>query len=216
MNLKITKTNIIAILGVLVLAGVIWMMATTPDYTHLYVQPSSTEGFASKSNLHDNIGNYGYINTTNKHDSGKELFSNTSNKSRHSKLSRLGKRKSSSNYQYKNNSSRRANKQSKDNDKKKDKEQYINVLQLLSDDDDENDGKYDNFQDVLDEIDKIDVGAFSINSMGNTIRRYSKNFDKRMKYAHKKNNKSHIDASMAQLGVLADEFHKLFAIDKLI
>jgi len=205
----------IAILGMVVLAGVIWMILTTSD-----IAPT-TEGFSNKSNLHENIGNYGYINNNN--NNGKELFSNTNNRKK-SKLSKLmlGKHSKSRNnptyyrYKYNSNGNKKGNNKGANNGKNKDKEEYMNVLKFLSDDDDEDEGKYDNFQDVLDEIDKIDVGAFSINSIGNTIQRYSKNFDKRLKYAHKKNSKSNVDASMAQLSVITDEFRKLFAIDKLI
>ena len=63
---------------------------------------------------------------------------------------------------------------------------------------------------IEDEIDKIDVSAFSFNSIGNTVKRYSDNIDNRIKYAKKTNNHSHIDSTMAQGGVLWDELKKLF------
>lgn len=71
-------------------------------------------------------------------------------------------------------------------------------------------GSSDNFQNVMDEIDKIDPTAFSINSIGSTISRYNDNLDNRIKYAKKKNKQSKFDSNMAQLDVLWDEGKKLF------
>ena len=77
-------------------------------------------------------------------------------------------------------------------------------------------GSKDNFQNVMDEIDKIDANAFTFNSMGNTISRYSDNLENRIKYAKKQNSHSRLDSSMAQLGVLWDEGKKLFLFRNVI
>ena len=80
----------------------------------------------------------------------------------------------------------------------------------------EDPGSRDNFQNVMDEIDKIDPTAFTFNSMGNTISRYSENLDNRIKYAKKQNNHSRLDSNMAQLKVLLDEGKKLFLFKNVI
>tara|TARA_Y100000389_G_C17321772_1_gene443462 strand:- start:59 stop:721 length:663 start_codon:yes stop_codon:yes gene_type:complete len=77
-------------------------------------------------------------------------------------------------------------------------------------------GSKDNFQNVMDEIDKIDANAFTFNSMGSTISRYSDNLENRIKYAKKQNSQSRLDSSMAQLGVLWDEGKKLFLFRNVI
>ena len=53
-------------------------------------------------------------------------------------------------------------------------------------------GSKDNFQNVMDEIDKIDANAFTFNSMGSTISRYSDNLENRIKYAKKQNSHSRL------------------------
>lgn len=200
-QITITRNTAIAVLGLIIMGAIIWMMTQT-RHTTPYLT-TRLEGFTSNSNQTSTLSNYGYVDPEN--NSKRELFGNTDNGHK-SKLSRLL-------------SKSKVNKRHKSNGKQRDREAYTNVLKWLNDDDDEegpDSGKYDNFQDVLDEIDRIDVTAFGINSMGNTIRRYSKNIDNRLKYAHKKNKNSRLDASMAQLSVLGDEFRKLFAIDKLL
>lgn len=77
-------------------------------------------------------------------------------------------------------------------------------------------GSKDNFQNVMDEIDKIDANAFTFNSIGSTISRYSDNLENRIKYAKKKNSQSRLDSSMAQLNVLWDEGKKLFLFKNVI
>lgn len=215
MKLNITKNTITAILALVVLVGLIWMIVTID-------KPYVQEGFLNHGGIDENLSNYGYVREdSDMSSSKKELFKNSIHKPRSSKLAKLTKHNNKSKRNTNNskhNTNKKGNKKGNKLGALKNKEEYMNVIRLLDTEDDgtDNDGKYDNFQDVLDEIDKIDVTAFGINSMGNTVRRYSKNIDKRLKYAHKKNSNSRVDASMAQLSVLTDEFRKLFAIDKLI
>lgn len=222
-DIKITRNTTIAILGLVIMVSIFWMMLNSHYNTII------AEGFTSKNSISRNSGdstglsNYGYVSDEKRGTSTSELFDNVKNTS--SKLAKLKQRRRKTSKYSKNNASNHNaasnyKNTSKKNNKsgKKDHEAYTNVLKWLDDEDEsgENDGKYDNFQDVLDEIDHIDVSAFGINSMGNTIRRYSKNINDRMKYVQKKNKNSRLDSSMAQLGILTDEFRKLFAIDKLL
>jgi len=82
--------------------------------------------------------------------------------------------------------------------------------------DNEEPGTKDNFQNVMDEIDKIDANAFTFNSIGSTISRYSDNLDNRIKYAKNRNSQSRLDSSMAQLNILWDEGKKLFLLKNVI
>lgn len=82
--------------------------------------------------------------------------------------------------------------------------------------DNEEPGTKDNFQNVMDEIDKIDANAFTFNSIGSTISRYSDNLDNRIKHAKKRNSQSRLDSSMAQLNILWDEGKKLFLLKNVI
>lgn len=217
-EITITRNNAVTILCMVIILAIVWMViqsrSNAQQQQYIY---SKYEGFTSSSS---DLANYGYTIDEldgNNSDNGnkRELFSNSASSEprKKSKLSTLMKNKRKISSRYPNN-----NKSNAQNSGKRDKEAYTNVLKWLDDDDEDSDkeGKYDNFQDVLDEIDKIDVSAFGIHSMGNTISRYSKNIDNRMKYAHKKNKNSRLDANMAQLGVLTEEFRKLFAIDKLL
>ena len=70
----------------------------------------------------------------------------------------------------------------------------------------------DNFQNVMDELDNVDLDAFSFNSIGNTIKRYSDNLTNRIDNAAKQNPYSPLDKTMAQGHVLFDEFKKLFIL----
>ena len=97
--------------------------------------------------------------------------------------------------------------------KHKAKEKFSDTLSLLKViDDDANPGKYDRFQNVLDEVDKIDENAFSFTSMNDAIRAYNDNINNRMKYAKNKS-LSNFEGTIAQGGVLIDELKKLFNYD---
>ena len=80
-------------------------------------------------------------------------------------------------------------------------------------DDDANPGKYDNFQNVLDELDNIDADAFKLNNMNSVLTSYNDNLKNRLTYAGK-NSLNRFDATMAKGSVLLDEFKKLFSYDK--
>ena len=75
-----------------------------------------------------------------------------------------------------------------------------------------NNNDTDNFQNIMDEIDNVDLDAFSFNSIGNTLGRYSDNIKNRLKTAADSNPYSPLDKTMAQGSVLYDEFKKLFVI----
>lgn len=199
-ELILTRNTTIAILGIIITICVIWMMCDVKNNS------MTTEGFASTD-----LSNYGYTVDDIKSNAKRELFGNvTGDDKKPSKLARLKR-------SHKKKSANNASRYTKNRKDKRSSEAYTNVLKWLDEDNEDKDpGKYDNFQDVLDEIDRIDVTAFGINSMGNTIKRYSKNIDDRMKYAYKKNKNSRLDSSMAQLGILTSEFRKLFAVDKLL
>lgn len=201
-EIAITRNAAITVMALLIMLAIFWMISYSYNNTNNTLNIISTyqnkEGFESNKKSLD-LANYGYTVDELKNKGKREMFSNTGSKS---KLAKLKRGKPSKNTHH-----------TKKHKTSKDKETYTNVLRWIDDDDN---GKYDNFQDVLDEIDKIDVSAFGINSMGNTISRYSKNIDDRMNYAKKKNKHSRLDTSMAQLSVLTDEFKKLFAIDKLM
>jgi hypothetical protein len=77
---------------------------------------------------------------------------------------------------------------------------------------DNNNNDTDNFQNVMDEIDNVDLDAFSFNSIGNTLGRYSDNIKNRLKNAADTNPYSPLDKTMAQGSILYDEFKKLFVI----
>ena len=94
-------------------------------------------------------------------------------------------------------------------------EQSKKLLERFRDENSEP-GSKDNFQNVMDEIDKIDANAFTFNSIGSTISRYSDNLENRIKYAKKQNSQSRLDSSMAQLNVLWDEGKKLFLFKNVI
>ena len=72
-------------------------------------------------------------------------------------------------------------------------------------------GQVDEFQDVLNEVDSMDVSSISVKGISDTIRRYNDNIENRLKYAKKKNNSSDMEAAMSQFDVLKDEFVKIFA-----
>lgn len=72
-------------------------------------------------------------------------------------------------------------------------------------------GQVDEFQDVLNEVDSMDVSSISIKGISDTIRRYNDNIENRLKYARAKNNSSDMEAAMSQFDVLKDEFVKIFA-----
>lgn len=93
------------------------------------------------------------------------------------------------------------------------KESFNDTLSLLKAiDDDTNPGKYDRFQNILDEVDKIDEKAFSFTSMNEALRSYNDNINNRMKYAKKKS-LSNFEGTMAQGSILVDELKKLFSYD---
>jgi hypothetical protein len=97
--------------------------------------------------------------------------------------------------------------------KKKKKENFNDTLSLLKDiDDDANPGKYDRFQNILDEVDKIDTNSFSFTSMNEALRSYNDNINNRMNYVKKKS-RSNFDGTLAQGSVLIDELKKLFSYD---
>lgn len=77
-------------------------------------------------------------------------------------------------------------------------------------DDDANPGKYDNFQNVLDELDNIDAEAFKLNNMNSVLTSYNDNLKNRLNYAGKKG-LNRFDATMSKGSVLLDEFKKLFS-----
>lgn len=72
-------------------------------------------------------------------------------------------------------------------------------------------GQVDEFQDVLNEVDSMDVSSISIKGISDTIKRYNSNIENRLKYAKEKNNSSDMEAAMSQFDVLKDEFVKIFA-----
>lgn len=72
-------------------------------------------------------------------------------------------------------------------------------------------GQVDEFQDVLNEVDSMDVSSISVKGISDTIRRYNDNIENRLKYARAKNNSSDMEAAMSQFDVLKDEFVKIFA-----
>lgn len=71
-------------------------------------------------------------------------------------------------------------------------------------------GARDAFKDVMNEVDKIDLEAISLNGFTNTIKQYNDNFNNRLEHARKKNNNNDMEVAMAQWDVLKDEFRKLF------
>lgn len=77
-------------------------------------------------------------------------------------------------------------------------------------------GHVDEFQDVLNEVDTMDVSSISIKGISDTIRRYNNNIENRLKYAKEKNNSSDMEATMSQFDVLKDEFVKIFAFSDYI
>lgn len=72
-------------------------------------------------------------------------------------------------------------------------------------------GHVDEFQDVLNEVDSMDVSSISVKGISDTVRRYNDNIENRLKYAKQKNNSSDMEAAMSQFDVLKDEFVKIFA-----
>jgi hypothetical protein len=72
-------------------------------------------------------------------------------------------------------------------------------------------GQVDEFQDVLNEVDSMDVSSISVKGISDTIRRYNDNIENRLKYAKSKNNSNDMEAAMSQFDVLKDEFVKIFA-----
>lgn len=95
----------------------------------------------------------------------------------------------------------------------KTKEDFNDTFTLLKEIDSEaNPGKYDRFQNILDEVDKIDTNSFSFTSMNDALRAYNDNINNRMKYA-KKQSTSNFDGTMAQGSILIDELKKLFSYD---
>jgi len=72
-------------------------------------------------------------------------------------------------------------------------------------------GQVDEFQDVLNEVDSMDVSSISVKGISDTIRRYNDNIENRLKYAKAKNNSSDMESAMSQFDVLKDEFVKIFA-----
>ena len=72
-------------------------------------------------------------------------------------------------------------------------------------------GQVDEFQDVLNEVDSMDVSSISVKGISDTIRRYNDNIENRLKYAKSKNNSSDMESAMSQFDVLKDEFVKIFA-----
>ena len=78
------------------------------------------------------------------------------------------------------------------------------------------DDNSDKFQDVLNEVDSIDLEAFSIKGIADTIKKYNTNLDNRLQQATKKNNAGSMDKAMAQWDVLKDEFGKIFSFSEFI
>jgi hypothetical protein len=76
-----------------------------------------------------------------------------------------------------------------------------------------NPGSVDNFQNVLDEIDNIDINTFKFDNMTNVASAYNNNIKNRLKYADKHNH-SRFDKTVAKGSVLLDEFKKLISYDK--
>lgn len=137
-----------------------------------------------------------------------------------SKSSKLLKLKIQNNPEYKNTKSRHIdegiNNTSNDTKTKsnnKTKEDFNDTFTLLKEiDSDANPGKYDRFQNILDEVDKIDTNSFSFTSMNDALRAYNDNINNRMKYA-KKHSSSNFEGTMAQGSILIDELKKLFSYD---
>jgi hypothetical protein len=77
-------------------------------------------------------------------------------------------------------------------------------------------GKVDEFKNVRDEVDSLDLSSISVTGISDTIRRYNDNFESRLKYAKEKNNSSAFESAMAQFGVIKDEFVKIFAFSDYI
>lgn len=124
------------------------------------------------------------------------------------KASRLLKLKLENNNTYKDTKSHKELKKHKDS-----KEPFNDTLSLLKAiDDDTNPGKYDRFQNILDEVDKIDEKAFSFTSMNEALRSYNDNINNRMKYAKKKS-LSNFEGTISQGSILIDELKKLFSYD---
>jgi len=73
----------------------------------------------------------------------------------------------------------------------------------------------DNFKNVINEVDNINPGAFNLNSIGGTIRRYNENFNNRLNYAKSKNKDDNLEATMAQGKVIFDEFKKIFLFTEM-
>lgn len=143
-----------------------------------------------------------------------ESFNNTPKpKSNHYKLTRATKHKQS--------------KQSKQNNehinnKNDDDEKFFNISAkdiqkkiFSGSSSNSNNNDTDNFQNIMDEIDNVDLDAFSFNSIGNTLGRYSDNIKNRLKNAADSNPYSPLDKTMAQGSVLYDEFKKLFVIKNI-
>lgn len=72
-------------------------------------------------------------------------------------------------------------------------------------------GQVDEFKDVLNEVDSMDVSSISIKGISDTIKRYNNNIENRLKYAKQKNNSNDLESAMSQFDVLKDEFVKIFA-----
>lgn len=72
-------------------------------------------------------------------------------------------------------------------------------------------GQVDEFKDVLNEVDSMDVSSISIKGISDTIKRYNSNIENRLKYAKQKNNSNDLESAMSQFDVLKDEFVKIFA-----
>lgn len=79
---------------------------------------------------------------------------------------------------------------------------------------DENPGSTDNFQNVLDELDNIDVDTFSLKNITGVVSNYNDNITNRLKHAGKKGY-SNFDKSIAKGSVLLDEFKKLISYTSL-
>lgn len=75
-------------------------------------------------------------------------------------------------------------------------------------------GQVDEFQNVLDEVDSMDVSTISIKGISDTIKRYNNNVENRLKYAKQKNNSNDLESAMAQYNVLKDEFVKIFSFSE--
>jgi hypothetical protein len=101
------------------------------------------------------------------------------------------------------NSSRNSNTRNSNNNKNSKRKSKLNNLAKR--------GHVDEFQNVLNEVDSMDVSSISVKGISDTIRRYNNNIENRLKYAKEKNNSSDMEAAMSQFDVLKDEFVKIFA-----